>query len=90
MLTALNSATSTAVVPPSQDRRYLYLENTGVVDVRWGWDATVTMSGATMGALLKAGQIREFAADTFGPIGKPIFAIAASGTPSLLWLEASN
>ena len=86
----LNAATATAVVPADQDRRFLYLENPSGVDIRWGFDSTVTMSGTTIGALLKAGERREFTTETFGPISKAVYAIAASGTPSLTWLDASN
>ena len=86
----LNAATATAVVPADQDRRFLYLENPSGVDIRWGFDSTVTMSGTTIGALLKAGERRGFTTETFGPISKAVYAIAASGTPSLTWLDASN
>ena len=88
-LIALNASTATLVVPAAQDRRFLYLENTGSVDVRWGWDATVTMTGSTTGMLLRAGAVREYAVDAFGPAGKAIYAIAESGTPSINWNEGS-
>ena len=85
----LNSATATLVVPSDQDRRWIYLENSSGVDIRWGFDSSVAMTGSGIGALLKTGERREYAADQFGPVGDAIYAIAASGTPSLTWLKNS-
>jgi predicted secreted protein len=85
----INAVTATQVVLSNQNRRYLYLENNSAVDFRWGFDSTVTMSGATAGAKLAAGERREYATENFGPITKPIWMIAASGTPDLIVFEAS-
>jgi hypothetical protein len=84
----INAVTATQVVAPDADRRYLYLENNSAVDMRWGWSNAVTMSGVTAGAKLAAGERREYTSETWGPITKAIWMIAASGTPDVIVLEA--
>jgi hypothetical protein len=89
-IATLNSSTATAVVPLLQDRRWLYLENPSGIDIRWACNPAVTFAGANIGALLKAGERREFTAEQFGPISQAVYAIAESGTPSLTWLDICN
>lgn len=84
----INAVTATQVVLNDADRRYLYLENNSAVDMRWGFSNAVTMSGGTAGVLLKAGDRREYSAENFGPIARALWAIAASGTPDLIVVEA--
>lgn len=89
LVTLAASPPEDPTIPAQQERCYLYLENPSEVDYRWDFTPEVDMDGEKTGQLLKAGERLVLTRETAPWLGRPLYFIAASGTPDLIYSSLS-
>jgi hypothetical protein len=86
---AVNANNATQVLPARTSppfRTALILQNQSAIDIYWGGTSAVTASGVNQGLVVK-GNLNPPATFADSTINGAIYAIAASGTPSLNVVE---